>query len=274
MISTHSTDCCKSTCGPGFIDKGGTCPSNYVVKSTTHSCNVEADGTCKITGPEIDISTGTMNQMDNGCCKKTCASFMSELTGAGKCGGNRAAAKKESGEDANERCTDDVCDENTCCPLTCENSLAGQSLTCPSTKQINVGHAGLCNEHGNENPCTVENCCNFGCTVWSTQGGTCSDAGKIVNHGSTHCPNDICTETVCCANPPSCTNDANSLLDNKRVAIGTDGCMCDSSYCGVGKFCYNPTNYNDGWNQQCHDEPAPQDCAGKILSQGSLLYTM
>jgi hypothetical protein len=81
-------------------------------------CKVKQDGTCKTTGPEINLETGWLNQDDSGCCKKTCSSSMSELTGAGKCGGNRIAARSTS----TDRCTDDVCDENTCCPMLCENA--------------------------------------------------------------------------------------------------------------------------------------------------------
>jgi hypothetical protein len=270
MVSTHSTDCCVSTCGPGFTDKGGTCPTNYVAKSATSVCKVKQDGTCKTTGPEINAETGGLTQDDFGCCKKTCASSMSELTGAGKCGGNRVAARSTS----TERCTDDVCDEEACCPMLCKN--AGLTCPTPATEQVRGGEHGsdvTCSETTSENSdkCVIGGRCSciVGCAAWAANVGgaprVCSGNNKILSQDTYNaCAGNVCDESQCCVDPPGCNEE--DSVDTKNTPIGSSngGCMCGKpptpTFCATGKYCYDPNDLSGDSAPQCEAAAAPARC--------------
>ena len=179
---------------------------------------------------------------------------MSVLEAAGKCGGNRAAAKSDS----TDPCAYDECDEATCCPMLCENA----GLTCSLPAEVPKDKE--CWETSNDfneqcSTATGGGCaCVETCRSWGANGGACSDSSKVLDNDNQACTTKggPCSEQICCVNPPDCGTGF------KGTAI-TSVCTCGSSSCEVGKFCFNPTNVDSASDVMCRATAAPARCGSK-----------
>ena len=266
-LIVSSEECCESTCETAFFGKSLTCPSGSVPKpDASEPCIVDASGACQASN--LKRVNGHFQEVQ-GCCDITCASAMPGLVSAAKCGGNRAAAKSTS----TDRCDYDECDENTCCPMLCENA----GLTCslpseiPRDKQCSETSIDL------REQCSVAaggGCeCVANCRAWGTNGGTCSNSLKILDTNTREaCDENTCSEQICCIDPPPCGSGF------KGAAI-TSACMCNTVPCGSGKYCFNPSDINQEYDPgsqhafQCSMTAAPARCGSKHRPQEYSSFT-
>ena len=249
-----SGECCQSTCGTAFFGRSLTCPSGSAPKSSDSPCGVvDASGACQASNVK---SVNGVLQNINGCCKVTCAAAMSVLEAAGKCGGNRAAAKSDS----TDSCANDECDEATCCPMLCENAGLTCSLPAEVPKDKECSETSIdvneqCSAAAGGGCACVETC-----RSWGANGGTCSSPKILDTIDNQACTTKggACSEQICCVDPPACGTDF------KGTAI-TSACTCGSSSCEVGKFCFNPSDVEGILQNEftCSATAAPARCGRK-----------
>ena len=187
----------------------------------------------------------------------TCATAMSVLEAAGKCGGNRAAAKSDS----TDSCAYDECDEATCCPMLCEN--AGLTCSLPAEVPKDKECSETSSDVGEQCSAAADGgcACVESCRSWGADGGTCSSPKILDTIDNQACTTKggACSEQICCVDPPACGTDF------KGTAI-TSACTCGSSSCEVGKFCFNPNDVDDMLSQNeftCSATAAPARCGSK-----------
>ena len=205
------------------------------------------------------VNAGQTDYTNDGCCEISCASAMSGLETAGKCGGNRAAAKSTS----TDPCSYDVCDENTCCPMLCAN--AGLTCPSPSTSEIPVKE---CNEQSsdlNEQCSTASGggcACLVNCNAWGANDGTCSDPTKVLNTNQGNqqcsgtcataavgtCAGGASTECTSVANQPTIATACTSTLDSTGAA-----CAWTETVSG-GADRTSSSDCSAGNNEDCDDK--------------------